>query len=54
MGGATETRIAHLLGDNLPVQRPPRSLVVLSLLGAVGAVWLVMWLDQGALAAFGM
>ncbi|MDT5057742.1 MAG: hypothetical protein QOF66_6108 [Mycobacterium sp.] len=54
LGGATETRIAHLLGDNLRVGRPPRSLVVLSLLGAVGAVWLVMCLGQGALAAIGM
>ena len=54
MGGATETRIAHLLGDNLPVRRPPRSLVVLSLLGAIDAVWLVMCLGQGALAAIGM
>ncbi|WP_353355907.1 hypothetical protein [Mycobacterium sp.] len=54
LGGATETRIAHLLGDNLRVGRPPRSLVVLSLLGAVGAVWLVMCLGQGAHAAIGM
>jgi Zn-dependent protease with chaperone function len=54
MGGATETRIAHLLGEDLPIRRPPRSLVVLSLLGAVGAVWLVMCLGQGALAALGM
>ena len=54
MGGATETRIAHLLGDNLPVRRPPRSLVVLLLLGAIGAVWLVICFGQGALAAIGM
>jgi hypothetical protein len=54
MGGATETRIAHLLGEDLPIRRPPRSLVVLSLLGAVGAIWLVMCLGQGALAALGM
>ena len=54
MGGATETRIAHLLGEDLPQRRPPRSLVVLSLLGAVGAVWLVMCLGQGVLAAIGI
>jgi beta-lactamase regulating signal transducer with metallopeptidase domain len=54
MGGATETRIAHLLGDDLPIRRPPRSLVVLSLLGAVAAVWLVMCLGQAALAAIGI
>ena len=24
MGGATEARIAHLLGDDLPIRRPPR------------------------------
>jgi Zn-dependent protease with chaperone function len=54
MAGATEARIAHLLGDDLPIRRPPRSLVVLSLLGAIGAVWLVMCLGQGALAAIGI
>jgi Zn-dependent protease with chaperone function len=54
MGGATETRIAHLLGEDLPQRRPPRSLVVLSILGAIGAVWLVMCLGQGALAALGI
>jgi Zn-dependent protease with chaperone function len=54
MGGATETRIAHLLGEDLPQRRPPRSLVVLSLLGAVGAVFLVMCLGQGVLAAIGI
>lgn len=54
MGGATETRIAHLLGEDLPQRRPPRSLVVLSLLGAISAVWLVMCLGQGTLAAIGM
>jgi Zn-dependent protease with chaperone function len=54
MAGATETRIAHLLGDDLPVRRPPASLVLLSLLGAIGAVWLVMCLGQGILAAIGM
>lgn len=54
MGGATEARIANLLGDDLPVRRPPLSLVALSLLGAIVAVWLVMCLGQGALAAVGM
>ena len=54
MAGATETRIAHLLGDDLPVRRPPANLVMLSLLGAIGAVWLVMCLGQPALAALGM
>jgi beta-lactamase regulating signal transducer with metallopeptidase domain len=54
MGGATETRIAHLLGEDLPQRRPPRSLVVLSLLGAIAAVWLVMCLGQGGLAVFGI
>jgi Zn-dependent protease with chaperone function len=54
MGGATQTRIAHLLGEDLPIRRPPPSLVVLSLLGAVGAVWLVMCLGQAALAALGL
>ncbi|WP_102143044.1 M56 family metallopeptidase [Mycobacterium hubeiense] len=53
MAGATETRIAHLLGEDLPIRRPPASLVVLSLLGAIGAVWIVMCLGQGALAAIG-
>jgi Zn-dependent protease with chaperone function len=54
MAGATETRIAHLLGEDLPIRRPPTGLVVLSLLGAIGAVWLVMCLGQGALAAIGV
>jgi Zn-dependent protease with chaperone function len=54
MAGATETRIAHLLGDDLPVRRPPANLVLLSLLGAVGAVWLVMCLGQPALAVIGI
>jgi BlaR1 peptidase M56 len=54
MAGATETRIAHLLGEDLPVRRPPVALVVLSLLGAIGAVWIVMCLGQGALAAIGV
>lgn len=54
MAGATETRIAHLLGDDLPVRRPPKSLVALSLLGTIGAVWLVMCLGQGLLAAIGI
>lgn len=53
MAGATETRLAHLLGEDLPVRRPPAGLVVLSLLGAIGAVWIVMCLGQGALAAIG-
>jgi hypothetical protein len=53
MAGATETRIAHLLGDDLPVRRPPANLVLLSLLGAIGAVWLVMCLGQPALAVIG-
>ena len=54
MGGATQSRIAYLLGEDLPIRRPPRSLVVLSLLGAIGAVWLVMCLGQGAFAAVGV
>ena len=54
MAGATETRIAHLLGEDLPIRRPPASLVVLSLLGAIGAVWVVMCLGQGVLAGIGM
>jgi Zn-dependent protease with chaperone function len=54
MAGATETRIAHLLGEDLPVRRPPTTLVVLSLLGATGAVWMVMCLGQGALQAIGV
>jgi beta-lactamase regulating signal transducer with metallopeptidase domain len=54
MAGATETRIAHLLGEDLPVRHPPANLVVLSLLGAIGAVWLAMCLGQGALAVVGI
>jgi hypothetical protein len=54
MAGATKARIAHLLGEDLPERRAPRSLVLLSLLGAIGAVWLVMCLGQGALAAIGV
>jgi beta-lactamase regulating signal transducer with metallopeptidase domain len=54
MAGATETRIAHLLGEDLPIRRPPTTLIVLSLLGSIGAVWLVMCLGQGALAAIGV
>jgi hypothetical protein len=54
MGGATQARVAHLLGEDLPIRRPPPSLVALSLLGAIGAVWLVMCLGQGLLAAIGM
>ena len=54
MAGATQSRIAHLLGEDLPRRRPPANLVAVSLLGAIGAVWLVMCLGQGALAAVGM
>jgi len=54
MAGATETRIAYLLGEDLPTRRPPAGLVVVSLLGAIGAVWLVMCLGQGLLAAIGI
>ncbi|MGH3677238.1 MAG: M56 family metallopeptidase [Mycobacterium sp.] len=54
MGGASETRIAHLLGEDIPIRRPPKSLVALSLLGAIAAVWLVMCLGQSALAAIGI
>jgi BlaR1 peptidase M56 len=54
MAGATETRIAHVLGEDLPIRRPPASLVVLSLLGAIGAVWVVMCLGQGVVAGIGM
>jgi Zn-dependent protease with chaperone function len=54
MGGATEARIAHLLGEDLPARRPPAGLVALSLLGAIGAVWLVMCLGQGLLAVIGI
>jgi Zn-dependent protease with chaperone function len=54
MAGATETRIAHLLGEDLPAKRPPANLVLLSLLGAITAVWLVMCLGQGALAVVGI
>jgi len=54
MAGATEARIAHLLGEDLPVRRPPARLVVLSLLGAIGALWIVMCLGQGALTAIGV
>jgi Zn-dependent protease with chaperone function len=54
MAGTSATRVAHLLGEDLPVRRPPLILVVLSLLGAIGAVWIVMCLGQGALAAIGV
>jgi Zn-dependent protease with chaperone function len=54
MAGATETRIAHLLGEDLPVRRPPANLVMLSVLGAIAAVWLVMCLGQPALAVIGV
>jgi hypothetical protein len=54
MAGATQARIAHLLGEDLPIQRPPAGLLALSVLGAIGAVWLVMCLGQGALSAIGM
>jgi BlaR1 peptidase M56 len=54
MAGVTQARIAHLLGEDLPIQRPPAGLVALSVLGAIGAVWLVMCLGQGALSAIGM
>jgi hypothetical protein len=54
MAGATETRIAHVLGEDLEIRRPPASLVVLSVLGAIGAVWVVMWLGQGVVAGIGM
>ena len=54
MAGATETRIAHLLGEDLPIRRPPASLVALSALGAIAAVWLVMCLGQGGLAMLGI
>ncbi|HWF69862.1 MAG TPA: M56 family metallopeptidase [Mycobacterium sp.] len=54
MAGATQARIAHLLGEDLPIQRPPAGLLALSVLGAIGAVWLVMCLGQGALTAIGI
>src|SRR5437764_355867 len=54
MAGATEARIAHLLDEDLPIRRPPAGLVALSLLGAIGAIWLVMCLGQGLLAMIGI
>jgi Zn-dependent protease with chaperone function len=54
MAGATDARIAHLLGDELPTRRPPAGLVVVSLLGAIAAVWLVMCLGQGVLGVIGI
>jgi hypothetical protein len=54
MGGATDARIAHLLGEDVPIRRPPASLVLLSLFGAIAAVWLVMCLGQAILAALGI
>jgi Zn-dependent protease with chaperone function len=54
MAGATDVRIAHLLGEGLPLRRPPAGLVALSVLGAIGAVWLVMCLGQGLLAVIGL
>lgn len=53
MAGATDARIAHLLGEELPIRRPPAALVALSVLGAIGAVWLVMCLGQGLFAVIG-
>jgi hypothetical protein len=46
MASATETRIAHLLGDDLPAKHPPTSPVMLSLLGATLAVWMVICLGH--------
>lgn len=54
MAGATESRIAHLLGEDLPIRRPPAGLVVLSLLGAIGAIWIVMCLAQAGVTAIGI
>ncbi len=51
--GPTEARLAQLLGDGVPVRRPPMTHVALSLLGLVGAVWLTMCVGQIAVATLG-
>jgi hypothetical protein len=53
-GGVTDIRVAQLLGDELPARRPAAALVILSVLGLIGAVWLAMCLAQSALAWAGL
>jgi Zn-dependent protease with chaperone function len=53
-GAATDARIAQLAGDELPVRRPSRGQMIYSVLGFIGAVWLMMCLGQAALATVGI
>jgi len=53
-GGVTAARVAQLLGDELPAQRPAPALVFLSFAGLITAVWLTMCLGQAALAWAGL
>jgi hypothetical protein len=50
--GATQARVAQLLGDEVPVRRPSLASVVASLLGLVLTVNLAMCLGQAVFAGF--
>lgn len=53
-GGATDARIAQLLGDHIPIPRPTPAQVITTLGGLVTAIWLTMCLTQAALAHLGL
>lgn len=50
-GGSADIRVAQLLGDDLPARRPSAAVLITSLAGLTGAVWLAMCLGQAVLAA---
>lgn len=51
--GATEARVAQLLGDDLPIRRPSTARILITLLGLVLAVSLAMCIGQVLAAPIG-
>jgi Zn-dependent protease with chaperone function len=52
--GATNARIAQLLGDDPPARRPTPAHMIFSALGLLAAIWLAMCLGQAALTQLGL
>jgi Zn-dependent protease with chaperone function len=52
--GATDARVAQLLGEDPPTRRPTSAHVIFSALGLIAAMWLAMCLGQATLAQLGL